>query len=251
MSDSINVSDIMLAFNIEQDDFNNIKSIIQTIPQINDYFSNIHHFIILSSLIFIFNNNINGSIVELGCCPGQITIRISKILELYNYDKTYHVYDTFNDIPSSSNYELNINSDFNIPNYSCPISKYTHFLENFNIHKSPSIHQGTFHLINKDLYPLHISFAIFDSCLYHSNLTSFNIIWKKLELNGIIIIINYDNPLYFGVKDSCLQFFNTINNDISSIYTYNILYQNYNIMVITKILKNNNNTINTQNIKII
>ena len=43
---SINVNDIMLALNIEQEDFNNIKPILQTIPQMNEYHSNIHFFII-------------------------------------------------------------------------------------------------------------------------------------------------------------------------------------------------------------
>ena len=55
---SVNVTDIMCLFDISQEDFNNIKPILQTIPQINQYNLNIHFFIILSALVYIDNNNI-------------------------------------------------------------------------------------------------------------------------------------------------------------------------------------------------
>ena len=101
-NNTINVSDVMCIFNISQEDFNNIKPILQTIPQINQYNLNIHFFILLSAFIYIHNNNINGSIVELGTCPGEFTIRISKLLDLYNSNKLYHVYDTFTGLPDFS-----------------------------------------------------------------------------------------------------------------------------------------------------
>jgi hypothetical protein len=239
---SINVNDIMLALNIEQEDFNNIKPILQTIPQMNEYHSNIHFFIILSALINILNNNISGSIIELGCCPGEITIRISRVLDLYNCNKIYNVYDSFLGFPSFS-YESNINPNFHLEksSLSCSISKYTYFLEKFNIHKMPSIHQGIFQENHCDLYPSSISLAIFDSCIYDSILSSFNIIWDKLNNGGIIIINKYDNSDYFGVKDACISFFKKIQNDLYSKYTYDILYNNYNILIINKIYKSTNN----------
>ena len=250
-NNSVNVNDIMSALNILQEDFNNIKPILQTIPQINDYHLNVHFFIVLSALINILNNNITGAIIELGCCPGENTIRISRILDLYNSNKTYHVYDTFTGLPPLE-YEYNIDSSFHLKknSFSCSISKYTNFLENLNIHKMPSIHQGIFQENNYDLYPSSISFAIFDSCIYDSIISSFDIVWNKLQNNGIIIINKYNHSDFFGVKDACSTFFNKIHNDIDSKYTYYILYNNYNILVITKIIKSNDFILNN-NIKVI
>ena len=207
-NDNINVTDIMYLFNISQEDFNNIKPILQTIPQINQYNLNIHFFIILSAFIYIHNSNIKGSIVELGCCPGEFTIRISKLLDIYNSDKLYNVYDTFTGLPDFS-YEFNQNPNFHFKknDFDCSISKYTELLENMNIHHMPSIHQTNIaHNTTPDLYPSSISFAIFDSVIYDSILGSFNNIWNKLEPEGLIIINKYNHPYFFGVTEACNTF---------------------------------------------
>ena len=196
---SVNVTDIMCLFDISQEDFNNIKPILQTIPQINQYNLNIHFFIILSALVYIHNNNIYGSIVEMGCCPGEFTIRISKILDIYNSDKLYNVYDTFTGLPNFS-YELKSKPHFHLEknDYECSVSKYANFLEDMNIHNMPSIHQTNFIHNNSDLYPSSISLAIFDSNIYDSTLGSFNNIWNKLQPGGLIIINKY-NHIDFSV----------------------------------------------------
>ena len=104
----INVSDIMNSLSVTQDDLNNIKSILDNIPDFSNNMYNIQYFIVLSSLINILTNNINGAIVELGCNCGGTTIRISKILDLYNCKKSFHVYDTFTGLP-----KIDVNKDIN------------------------------------------------------------------------------------------------------------------------------------------
>lgn len=241
-NNSINVTDIMSSFNISQEDFNNIKSLIETIPQINNYNLNIHFFILLSAFIYIHNNNINGSIVELGCCPGEFTIRISKLIDIYNSDKLYSVYDTFTGLPNFS-YEFKNNPDFHLKknDFKYSISKYTQFLENMNIHHMPSIHQTNFISNTNDLYSSSISFAIFDSTIYESILGSFNNIWDKLQPEGLIFINKYNHPDFFGVTEACNSFFQKfqLNNNIQ--YTYKIIYNNFNILIIKKINYYNDN----------
>ena len=117
----------------------------------------------------------------------------------------------------------------------------------------PSIHQGIFNENNIDIYPTKIAFAIIDVCIYDSLLSIFNIIWDKLELNGIIIINKYDNDYFFGIKHAIQEIFYTLDNCKYIDYTYNILYNNYNILVISKIDNNNKENIiyNNSSIKII
>ena len=144
----INVSDIMNSLNVTQDDLNNIKSILDNIPDFSNNMYNIQYFIVLSSLINILTNNINGAIVELGCNCGGTTIRISKILDLYNCKKSFHVYDTFTGLP-----KIDVNKDINQyeDKMVCSVSKFCHIMEQISIGRMPIIHQGLFGNINEEL----------------------------------------------------------------------------------------------------
>ena len=240
MDESINVSDIIAILEIEENDFTNIKSILDILPHINNYNINIQYFIILSSLIHIIKLDITGCIVELGCCYGQTTIRILKVLEFYNSNKSYHVYDSFKGLPEIK-YELEKDNTFLFKKESMKysINEFCNLLDNFNCYKYPSIHSGFFENINPDVFPDNISFAFFDSCLFESIKYSFKYIWTKLSENGIIVVNKFDDKQFFGVKDACLHFFNNINNDLETEYTYNIIYNNYYVLVLKKIKKKN------------
>lgn len=233
----INVSYIMTSLNVTQDDLNNIKSILDNIPDFSNNMYNIQYFIVLSSLINILTNDINGSIVELGCNCGGTTIRISKILDLYNCKKSFHVYDTFTGLPP-----IDLNKDINQyeDNMICSVSKFSHIMEQINIGRMPIIHQGLFSEINEDEYPNQISLAFFDSRLYNSIFDSFKFIWDKLSYKGIIVVNLYDCDKFPGVKKACIDYFQIINT--SNIYTYNILYSNYKQIVIQKEIISNNDT---------
>lgn len=245
--DTVNVSDIISSINISQDDLNNIKSILDNIPDFSNNMTNVQYFIVLAGLINILNNNIKGSIVELGCNIGGTSIRISKILDLYNSPKTFHVYDTFKGMPAFNQIkDNNINPEFYENTMNCPVSKFAHVMEQVNISRMPIIHQGLFSEINEEEYPNNISFAFFDSHLYDSIYDSFKLIWDKLEVNGIIVIDDYDYEDLPGVKKACIDYFKIIN--ISTKTTYNILYSNYNEIVIQKIYINETGIINTNKI---
>ena len=233
--DTINVTDIINSINITQDDLNNIRSILDNIPDFSNNMSNVQYFIILASLINVLNNNIKGSIVELGCNSGGTSVRISKILDLYNSLKSFHVYDTFKGMPPHNEIkDNNINPIFLEHSMCCSVSKFSHVMEQLNIGRMPIIHQGLFCEINEDEYPLEICFAFFDSHLYDSIYDSFKLIWDKLQINGIIVIDDYEYTDLPGVKKACIDYFKIIN--ISNTTTYHILYCNYNQLVIQKIL---------------
>ena len=53
----------------------------------------------------------------------------------------------------------------------------------------------------------------------------------------IIVIDDYEHNDYIGVKKACIDYFKIINCSNNS--TYNILYSNYNMLVIQKQLINN------------
>ena len=66
---------------------------------------------ILENLQIILEENIDGSIVELGCNKGYTSAWIRRLMDYYNSNKEFHVYDSFeglpelheNDIPTKKN----------------------------------------------------------------------------------------------------------------------------------------------------
>ena len=80
------------------------------------------------------------------------------------------------------------------------VADYNRLLDNFNSRnlELPIIEKGWFKEINN--YPDTISFAHFDGDLYDSILDSFDKVYDKMCLGGIIVIDDYDWEVTPGVK---------------------------------------------------
>ena len=169
---------------------------------------------VLRKLIQVLNNNIEGDIVELGCNNGGTSYWIQTVLEKYNSDKLFHVYDSWEGVPEKHSKDLTKNfvNDL-VPQIGCnrkirnvndcvlinesvwvkgttktyPIHFFNTFMNNGNL-KLPVIHSGWFSDIQDSEYPDKICFAYFDGDFYTSIIDSFNKVYSKMVPGGIIVI---------------------------------------------------------------
>lgn len=233
----MDVSQIANNLRLDTNSINIIKKILDDTPIFTDMMTPTQHFIVLSALNNTLRNNINGDIVELGCNCGSSSIRISKLMNAYKSNKSYHVYDTFMGLPSPNIVKDDgINPDYKQGSMYCPISRYTNILEQLGIQRMPVIHQGLFSEINSNEYPDKISFAFFDGDIYDSIIDSFNAVWNKLSIGGLIVIDDYKFPTLPGVERACIDYFKIIDN-MKNGTGYKIMYTGHYEIVIEKIIK--------------
>ena len=83
----------------------NVESIVDKTDIISGMMSYWQIVGILRSLQKVFEQGIEGDIVELGCNIGTTTMYIQKLLDVYKSDKKIHVYDSWEGIPELNQYE--------------------------------------------------------------------------------------------------------------------------------------------------
>ena len=136
----------------------------------------------------VLNNTLEGDVVELGCNVGTTSIYIHEILKLYNSNKSFHVYDSWEGLPEKLEIDTGLgNRQFFAGQ--CKTTKQS-FINafTFNNLKLPIIHSGWFKEINDKEYPEKICFAFLDGDFYSSIIDSLNKIYHKMVKGGIIII---------------------------------------------------------------
>ena len=144
-----------------------------------------------------------GAVVELGCNVGTTSLYIRRVLDAYDADKDFHVYDSFEGLPEPHELDgetkrlkgnmrksvTDIEKSFLTAGLQCPI-----------------IHKGWFSQIPDYEYPDRICFAFFDGDFYTSIMDSFNKVYHKMVINGIIVIHDYSGASLPGVQAACEEF---------------------------------------------
>lgn len=183
-----------------------VKDIIETTPIISGMVTKEQVTLILNNLEKTLSSNIEGDIVELGCNVGTTSIFIRKILDTYNSDKKFHIYDSFEGLPPKlKEDETNLEKQYKEGN--CKTSLEV-FLKNFEIQNltKPVINKGWFKEIDDSLYPEKISFAFFDGDFYSSIIDSFEKVYPKLTSGARVIIHDYGWEALPGCKQACDDF---------------------------------------------
>ncbi len=186
---------------------------------------------VLRKLIYVLNNNIPGDIVELGCNNGGTSFWIKKVLQIYNSNKVFHVYDSWQGVPEKHYYDTtenfkdtilpqiggnktvrDINRIIEINNSwkrGITSTQRQDFINTFKYDTSlelPIIHSGWFKDILDNEYPEKICFAYFDGDFYTSIIDSFNKVYNKMVKGGIIVIDDCGDNTLIGVKNACTEF---------------------------------------------
>jgi O-methyltransferase len=186
---------------------------------------------VLRKLIHVLNTNIPGDIVELGCNNGGTSYWIQTILNKYNSNRAFHVYDSWEGVPEKHYNDTTeyfyddigeqiggnrmVRDPFTTVQMNRNWQKGTtatqkeNFIQTFRENgdvKLPIIHSGWFKDIPDSEYPEMIAFAYFDGDFYTSIIDSFNKVYHKMAPGGIIVIDDCGDNTLIGVKKACLVF---------------------------------------------
>jgi hypothetical protein len=139
---------------------------------------------LLSALEIIILNNIEGDVVELGCETGESSIYIRLMLDYYKQStiREYHVYDSWEGVPTPDARDLSCNYPFTKGCCACKMSTFVTKFENEGI-VPPIIHTGWF-----------------------AEIPSFNKTFTKMTTNGFIVVDDYDYPNLPGCKKAVQDF---------------------------------------------
>ncbi|MEW6536232.1 MAG: CmcI family methyltransferase [Candidatus Auribacterota bacterium] len=162
--------------------------------------------VIIGMLEKVLRDNVDGDIVELGCNSGSTSLFIRRMLDHYQSDKKYHVYDSFEGLPEHTDYDIP-HSGIQRFKGECHTTRDI-FMRNFNEAGLvlPEIHQGWFKNIPDEKYPDKISFAFLDGDFYSSIIDSFEKVYHKLSSNAIVCIHDYRNRNLPGARKACDDF---------------------------------------------
>jgi len=130
------------------------------------------------------------------------------LLNAYNSDKKLYGYDSFVGLPKpcgKDEYDIEKYPGFSM-DFGGMKADYNRLLYNFNSRdlELPIIEKGWFKEIKN--YPNTISFAHFDGDLYESIIDSFEKIYDKMSVGGIIVIDDYDWEVTPGVQLATEEF---------------------------------------------
>jgi O-methyltransferase len=167
--------------------------------------------------------NVDGDLVELGCNTGASSVLITKILQEYNLDKKFAVYDSFEGLPPSKPIDGNFYQEgYCKTNEDVLRSNFQHY--NLPI---PEIHKGWFQDTLPDGLPEKICFAYLDGDFYDSILVSLQYIYPKLSPGAVCLIDDYSDPQINpkgwnrlpGVKKACDEYLADMPEKMEFIYS--------------------------------
>ena len=139
-----------------------------------------------------------GSVVELGCYVGTTSLFIRRLLDAYNADVEFHVYDSFAGLPPKvAQDESPLGVQF-VEGELCATKR--QFYDNFK--KAgllvPTVHKAWFHDLTVDDIPERVMFAFLDGDYYQSIRDSLRVIKPHLTKDTIIVVDDYANEALPG-----------------------------------------------------
>ena len=183
-----------------------IVKIMNSIPVITNMMEPHEIYGVLKHLQYILENDIPGDIIEFGCFIGTVSLFIRKLLDEYNSDKLYHVYESWKGLPKKhAKDHSNDERQFNEGMFQINKHEFLGAFQNFGL-KIPIIHDGEFANINNNDYPNRIAFVFMDGDFYTSTRDALDKVYLKVVDNGIILIDDCGWPPLPGPKHACEEF---------------------------------------------
>lgn len=158
--------------------------------------------------------HLKGNIVEIGTARGDCVKLISE-----NIDESYkiHVFDTFYGLPKQTlEDDLENENIEGCLNYSLDYVKKFIGNEKKNIYYYKGLIEDTYKELPDDIILCHI-----DCDLYSGVYTSLKYVIPKLKPGGCIIIDDYNNEYFKGVKKACEDIEKELDIKIQNLYEYN------------------------------
>ncbi len=152
---------------------------------------------------------IDGAVVEFGCYVGTTSLYIRRVLDYYNDNREFHVYDSFEGLPEKSNQDLSpAGEQFKAGELAAGKKRFIGEFKKARL-VLPHIHKGWFDQIPDGAVPEPIAFAYLDGDYYESIKSSLRLIEPKLAKGATIVVDDYANEALPGgakaVDEWCRQ----------------------------------------------
>ena len=159
---------------------------------------------LLNSINYIYNNNIQGDFVECGVWKGGNLILYELLNQKYNLDKKVFGFDTFEGMPMPGEHDFKYNNVSAIDLYNRKVKIENNWCKstldevkrniltecsNVNVKLIKGKVENT--LLVKENIPDKISILRLDTDFYESTKIELEILFPKLEKNGVLIIDDY------------------------------------------------------------
>ncbi len=202
------------------------SSIINQINLVSDQINKSKIKIILDNLENNINQQLDGSVVEMGCYVGTTSLFIQKLLINYNQPSNFFVYDSFQGLPDKTSEDLSVAGD-QFQKFQLSCSK-NNLITNFkkNNLALPHITKAWFNQLTGQELPKKIYFAFLDGDFYFSILDSLKLIWPVFNKKGTIIIDDYNREALPGVSRAIDVFFKHQKVQIKQIENLAIITKN-------------------------
>lgn len=183
------------------------KRLLARYPLISDQITTTELGVVLRELENLLAASIDGAIVEFGCYSGTTSLFIRRLLDTYQDNREFHVYDSFAGLPSKSDHDRNA-AGIDFTSGELAVSK-RQFLENFRRAKlqPPVAHKGWFDQLQATDLPKNIAFAFLDGDFYESIKTSLQLVWPRLNEKAVILVHDYKRETLPGVVVAVEEFF--------------------------------------------
>lgn len=182
------------------------QQLITKYPLISDQITPTELSVVLRELERVLQSGTEGAVVEFGCYSGTTSLFIRRLLDRYNDNREFHVYDSFEGLPPKTSQDQNT-AGLDFAAGELTVSK-RQFLKNFDRAslRAPITHKGWFNELSAQDVPAKISFAFLDGDFYDSIHDSLALTWPYMAQDGVVLVHDYNRETLPGVARSVTDF---------------------------------------------
>ncbi|MAV82973.1 MAG: hypothetical protein CMI90_05890 [Pelagibacteraceae bacterium] len=178
----------------------------------NSFFKEIRHYSLLNIAMNILEKNNYENFAECGCWKGHSSYSISLILNKYNFNKKFYIFDSF-----EGGLPVKKSADYSPKRYkqskNDALKQQKHFASDFkevsNLFKNfefIKIYEGWIPAVFNKINDVKFSFVHIDVDLYQPTLDSLKYFFPKLIKGGIIVCDDYNYSDFPGAKKAVDEF---------------------------------------------
>lgn len=156
--------------------------------------------IILHCLASSLQRHPEGAVVELGCYVGTASLFIARLLKERGYRGQYHVYDSFEGLPSKTAADASpAGGQFRPGELRASQRAYVATMKAAGV-PLPVIHKGWFEQLVPADIPEGVGFALLDGDYFSSIAASLCLIESRLLPGAVIVVDDYTNEALPGAR---------------------------------------------------
>jgi O-methyltransferase len=175
-------------------------------PLISDQIDRGQLQVILTELDKVLMQHVEGAVVEFGCYIGTTSLFIRRLLNNYQDERPFHVYDSFEGLPPKTTPDDSpAGTQFKAGELSISKKQFIHEFQKAGL-RTPFIHKGWFSDLSPDAIPKKIAFAFLDGDFYESIRDSLKLVLPNMEKGGTIIIDDYAREALPGVAQAVKEY---------------------------------------------